>query len=649
MSNTGTTKPARKRWRWIAVGTLAVAGAVGGWHGFRPNGLTRAQAQPTGSNQPAATAAANDYDRRVVAYLFETEAVTRDELGEYLIARRGPEKLDALVNRRLIERAAKARNVKVSAAEVENALAQSIEGLNGLAGIGREQFVRKYLKGVRKSLYEWKEDVLRPKLLLTKLCQDRVQVSDEEVRQAFEAKYGERVECRIIIFQPSQKDFAYANYARLRDSEEAFAEMAKKQVASALASTAGKVKPIGRYTLADRKVEDAIFKLHPGEVSELIDGKDGITLVKCDGRIPSETSASLEAKRDELWQGVLERKLQYEIGKFVVETRNNAVVKPVLDKWEDMQKLMEQPGEPGQVLVTIEGQPPVTRQDLGEYLIARYGAAALELLLNRKIIDKECRAKGISISDAELDAAYQAELARAKVDEKHFVKDVLIPNHTNLYEWMEDMLRPKLLMSKLVRTQLKITEEDMRMAFDAKYGERIHGRLIIWMAKEKRFLFAQYPQLRDDEKAFDAAARHQFNPALAAEGGVVRPFARHTTGIPQLEEEAFKLQPGEVSKVIDLPEGCALFKCDKREAAKPGETLDRHRDELMPLVVERKTEAMIPAAFHDLREKASPRPLLKDGSQPEDLAASVKRDLAPPTPPTPPGRPVNLDPTRTFP
>ena len=52
----------------------------------------------------------------------------------------------------------------------------------------------------RKNLYEWKEDVVRPKLLLGKLCHDRVRVKDVDVRHAFEAHYGEKVQCRIILW-----------------------------------------------------------------------------------------------------------------------------------------------------------------------------------------------------------------------------------------------------------------------------------------------------------------------------------------------------------------------------------------------------------------------------------------------------------------
>jgi parvulin-like peptidyl-prolyl isomerase len=654
MSNTGTTRPGRRRWRWFALGALGVAGVVAGWYGFRNNGLTRAGAQPAGAAaQTAAPAAAaeDDDEHRVVAYLYEREAVTRDELGEYLIARRGPEKLDAVVNRRIIDMDCKNRGVTVSAAEVEAALGESIKGLN----IGRERFVKDYLKGIHKSLFEWKEDVLRPKLMLTKICRGRVQVSEDEVKKAFESKYGEKVECRIIIWpvkNQQEQDQVLFQYAQLRDSEEAFAEAAKKQAASALAATGGKVKPIGRFTLSEQAVENAIFKLRAGEVSELIPSQDkfpkNVTIAKCDRRIPAETTASLEAKHDELMAEVAERKLQAEIGRYINESRALAQIKPVHENWEDMEKMLEQPGQPGQVLVTIHGNVAITRQDLREFLITRYGAESLDLLLNRKIIDRACQAKGITVSTAEVDAAFAAELERVKATEKTFVKDFLYPNGKTLFEFKEDFLRPKLMMTKVAREQTKVTDEDLRMAFDALYGERIKGRLILWKTDEKRFALTEYSKLRDDPAAFETAARRQFNSALAAKGGEVPPFARHTTGIDRLEEEAFKLQPGEVSSLIDLPEGCALFKCEARLPATTNVKMDdvKVREELQKKTLDRKTEASIPVVFEDLRKKANPKSLLKNPNAPEDLAASVQHDLgtaapspapapAPPPPPYP--------------
>ena len=426
-------------------------------------------------------------------------------------------------------------------------------------------------------------------------------------------------------------------YATLRDSEDAFAEMAKKQTAGPLAATGGKVKPIGRYTLADRSVEDALFKLRPGEITPLIRGNDGITLVKCDRRIPADTTVSLDAKREELFQGVFERKLQYEIGKFIKESRERAAIKPVSDKWQEMQQLLQHPGHPSQVLATIQGNINVTRQELGEYLITRYGAEALEMLVNARIIEKECKARGITVTDQEVEAAFMGDLDKMKLDEKQFISKFLVPNGKTLFEWKEDMLRPKLLMTKLAHEQVKVTEEDLRAAFDAAYGERMKGRLILWKPNERRFALTQYNQLRDSEEAFDAATRRQFNPGLCAVHGVVPAFARHTTGLDKLEDEAFRLQKGEISALVDLPEGCAIFKCDKRISAQAGVKLEDKRAELTPRVIERKTEASIPTVFNELRTKANPKLLLKDANQPEDLTESTQRAM---DPPTAPARPV---------
>src|SRR5581483_8947043 len=130
-----------------------------------------------------------DYKNRVVAYLYGTTPLTREDLGEYLIARYGPKHLDLLINKRIIEDACNKKGIEVTAAEVEAALQEDLKGLS----VNIKDFVSKVLKHYNKSLYEWKEDVIRPKLLMTKLVRDRVHVTDEELQMAFDAYYGEKV------------------------------------------------------------------------------------------------------------------------------------------------------------------------------------------------------------------------------------------------------------------------------------------------------------------------------------------------------------------------------------------------------------------------------------------------------------------------
>src|SRR5262249_7487889 len=145
---------------------------------------------------PVAAEPPSDYARRVVAYIHGNIPITREELGEYLIARVGADKLDLLINKRIIDHACQQKGIQVDDAEVEAALAEDVKGLN----VNRAEFVNKLLKHYNKTLYEWKEDVIRPRLLLTKLCRDRVFVTNDDLLQAFEAYYGEKVDCKMIMW-----------------------------------------------------------------------------------------------------------------------------------------------------------------------------------------------------------------------------------------------------------------------------------------------------------------------------------------------------------------------------------------------------------------------------------------------------------------
>src|SRR5260370_34641566 len=75
------------------MGTLVFA--LGAWHN------QGAELQAQNPVVPASTAPASDYSQRVVAYIHGNIPVTREELGEFLIARQGASKVELLVNRRL--------------------------------------------------------------------------------------------------------------------------------------------------------------------------------------------------------------------------------------------------------------------------------------------------------------------------------------------------------------------------------------------------------------------------------------------------------------------------------------------------------------------------------------------------------------------
>ncbi|MSR32174.1 MAG: peptidyl-prolyl cis-trans isomerase [Gemmataceae bacterium] len=275
------------------------------------------------------------------------------------------------------------------------------------------------------------------------------------------------------------------------------------------------------------------------------------------------------------------------------------------------------------VVAYIYENIPITREELGEYLIARYGSDRLDLLCNKKIIESECRKFGIEVTAAEVEDALAEDLKGLNVDRKTFVDKVLRNYRKTLYEWKEDVLRPKLLLGKLVRSKIKVTEEDVKKAYEAYYGEKVECRVIMWEKGAERAVLAEYPKLRDSEDEFNRAAKNQKSASLSATAGKIRPFGRSTTGNDELEKAAFSLQPGEVSSVIGTPEGLIVVKCDKRIPADTTANLETTRDKLVKEIIEKKVQVEIPVAFAEMKKKANVKMILQGSSQAEDLNKTV--------------------------
>src|SRR5260370_9664953 len=116
------------------MGTLVFA--LGAWHN------QGAELQAQNPVVPASTAPASDYSQRVVAYIHGNIPVTREELGEFLIARQGASKVELLVNRRIIEHACQKAGITVTPEEIEATIEDDVKQLS----IDRALFLTQMLK-----------------------------------------------------------------------------------------------------------------------------------------------------------------------------------------------------------------------------------------------------------------------------------------------------------------------------------------------------------------------------------------------------------------------------------------------------------------------------------------------------------------------
>jgi hypothetical protein len=318
-------------WKWFSPalarkGTMAlvVLGAsAAAFYWGRLGGSAKVDAQQVQPQLGAAGQSAqaqSDYARRVVAYIYDNMPISREELGEFLIARFGQQRIDFLINRRIVEMTCQAKGIYVTDLEVD---AQFKEDLKSLGNLPVQDFITHVLKPRGKTLYEWKEDVLRPKLMLAKLCKPMVEVTQQDLVKAYEARYGPKVQCRWIVFQKGDKHMADV-WTKISQSEAEFANYAKVQFIQTLAAKGGEYTPIHKH-FGDAKIEAAAFALQPGQVTPLMEMPDGSYVVlKCDKHLPADSTKNFDSVRLDLHKEMTEIKLAQKMEEYFADLRKQA-------------------------------------------------------------------------------------------------------------------------------------------------------------------------------------------------------------------------------------------------------------------------------------------------------------------------------------
>src|SRR5262249_26901391 len=150
----------------------------------------------------------------------------------------------------------------------------------------------------------------RPKLALSKFCRDQITVTEQDLQNAFEAHYGERVKCRMIVL-PQEMGFHKASelWTKVKESEAEFDKAASSQFIPQLAARSGEIPLIHKH-FGDAKIEEVAFGLRKaGDVSKLLDMPDKTyVILKLVEHVPPDTTVKPSEVRPALHKEVFENK-----------------------------------------------------------------------------------------------------------------------------------------------------------------------------------------------------------------------------------------------------------------------------------------------------------------------------------------------------
>jgi hypothetical protein len=189
------------------------------------------------------------------------QVITRQQLADECVARKGKEIAELLINRTLVEQALRAKKLEVTAAEID----QEINAVAGRFGIGRDNWLRTLDKEKGISPLQYGRDIIYPALALRKLCAGRVQVTPKDLQQAFEAQYAEKIRCRMILVDTQHK--ATAIWEELRKNPGGFEKIAMEQSMDTGSRSLGGLiaEPITRHAYPQTLTDSAFRQLVDGD------------------------------------------------------------------------------------------------------------------------------------------------------------------------------------------------------------------------------------------------------------------------------------------------------------------------------------------------------------------------------------------------
>lgn len=212
------------------------------------------------------------------------------------------------------------------------------------------------------------------------------------------------------------------------------------------------------------------------------------------------------------------------------------------------------PSEP--LAAAVNGEPitlaafeeALSRQQQGQSLILQepdpnvdQGALVLDMLIERALIEQAAEANGISVT-TEMVEAQMAEL-RQVAEETGGEGSFEAWLQAN--QWSEESFREALAYEMLTERVSAFVTSDVPQTVP-----QVRARYI--QVDDQALAESLLEQIANGADFAALAQEHSLDQATAADGGDLGYFAQGTLLVPELEEAAFALQPGEVSDVITV-------------------------------------------------------------------------------------------------
>ncbi|MDG2384016.1 MAG: peptidylprolyl isomerase [Pirellulaceae bacterium] len=570
--------------------------------------LAQTKKQP--ADPALASAAGNASSNKNVVAVINGQTITRQELAQQCLERYGEPVLESLMNKHLILQACKSKGVRITNQDIED----EIEAIAKRFNLAKDRWLE-MLKHERDITAEqYRRDIIWPTLALKALAADKMVVSEDQLKKAFESEYGPKIQARMIAV--SNRARAEKLLTAVKAKPDQFSAYAKKYSEDPNSAAARGLIPHIRKHVGEPKVETAAFALEPGEISDIVEVAGQHLIFQCEKRLPATpiSPAYRKVARAQLKERIVDNNLRDASTTIFQDLQSGANVMNVLN---DSEQKAKHPG----VAAMINGQQ-ITVRELAEECIARHGQAVLDSEINHQLLRQTLKRSGKSVANEDIDA----EIARAaeaygfvtrddKPDVERWLKDVTAQEGMDVKTYIRDAVWPSVALKKIVADEVKVTDDDLNRGFEANYGERVDVLAIV--VGNQRVAQEVWDMARGKKTTTffgELAAQYSIEPVSRANLGEVPPVRRFS-GQPAIEQEAFKLSNDDPLSAIVAVADKYIIMYYKGRTKPVVEELSEVKDELEKDLKEKKLRVAMAQRFDDIRDGAQIDNFLSGTSQ----------------------------------
>ena len=247
--------------------------------------------------------------------------------------------------------------------------------------------------------------------------------------------------------------------------------------------------------------------------------------------------------------------------------------------------------------------------------------AALEHLIEKKLLDQKIKELNIKVSDEEVKQAIDDVRKQNNMVSQEVLVSALAGQGLTFEQYrsqLQEQIEKLKLVSMEVRAKIQVGETEMREYYEAnraKYSEEdtFRARHIFFKVNEKapsadikRTMTTALMVLAEAKSGKDfveLARSYSEDPAARKDGGDLGSFKKGDM-MPELETAILGMKPGEVSELVYTPSGFHIIKLEERTSGKmkPFESV---KAEIEDTIYRKKSEERFSQWAKDLRAKAS--------------------------------------------